>query len=136
MRASFSTIALCALGASAAVLPTVAEDVTRRDIPAVWYAITYDTQCGFGCFTNYVLFGGADTIPGAPAFAARCNTASGCYNTVAGSQISTSQFPSSASPLTINQTFTSGGKTVTVTGVTGWTGGAATNLIIPVTVTA
>ncbi|KAI0450476.1 hypothetical protein F5B21DRAFT_427479 [Xylaria acuta] len=138
MRTAFSTLALFAIAASAAILPPVTEVETRQENAAVWYAITYDALCGFGGCINadYVVFGAAGVVPGAPAFAARCNTLSGCVNTVAGSDIHASLLPSSLPPLTITQTFTRGGKNVTVTGISDWSGTWATAFTIPVTVTA
>ncbi|KAF2963602.1 hypothetical protein GQX73_g9960 [Xylaria multiplex] len=103
MRATFSTIALCAIGASAAVLPSVTEVETRQENAHFWYGITYAAPCGiFGCYnSNYVVFGPPDPATGAPAFAARCSTALGCVNTVGGSDIHASLVPFRLGPLTI-----------------------------------
>ncbi|TGJ88088.1 hypothetical protein E0Z10_g645 [Xylaria hypoxylon] len=138
MRATLSAIALCAIGASAAILPAVTEVETRQENAAVWYFVTYNAACGFGGCINadYVVFSPPNVVPGAPAFAARCNTLSGCVNTVAGSDIHASLLPSSLPPLTITQTFTSGGKNTTVKGISDWSGTWATAFTIPVTVTA
>ncbi|KAI0103781.1 hypothetical protein GGR51DRAFT_561437 [Nemania sp. FL0031] len=126
MRAPFSIISLCAIGASAAIISPTAEIEARQNNSAIWYFITYDALCGFGgCYNaDYVVFGAANTVPGAPAFAAR------------GSYIHASFLPSSLGPLTINQTFTIGGKNTTVTGVSDWSGTKATSFTIPVSITA
>ncbi|GAP91304.1 hypothetical protein SAMD00023353_6000720 [Rosellinia necatrix] len=138
MRATLPAIALCAISAWAGAIPTMAEITTRQQDTAFWYFITEAAACGyFGCLSaNYVVFGPPNTVPGAPAFAARCNTLSGCVNTVAGSDIHASLYPATLGPLTLTQTFTFEGKNVTVTGVSDWSGTWETAFTIPVTVTA
>ncbi|KAI0966040.1 hypothetical protein F4678DRAFT_310209 [Xylaria arbuscula] len=134
MRIS-SAIALYAVGASAGVLPAAAEVEARQDNAAVWYFITDAAPNGIGGFLNdnYYVFGPANTVPGAPAFAARCNTIIGCVNTVAGSDIHASGSPAVSPPLTMTQTFTVDGKNTTVTAVaSGWDGQSATAFTVQV----
>ncbi|GAW27087.1 hypothetical protein SAMD00023353_7000030 [Rosellinia necatrix] len=69
MRAAASLIALCAAGASA--LPSPAEVETRQSA-GTWHLIGFQPNCGsFGCNADYAIFGGANSVPGAPAFGVR-----------------------------------------------------------------
>lgn len=74
MRATYSAIALCAISASAATLPVVAEVEARQTSSSnTWYLVAFEPNCGssFGCNTDYTIFGGENAVPGAPAFALR-----------------------------------------------------------------
>ncbi|KAI1109351.1 hypothetical protein F5Y14DRAFT_432721 [Nemania sp. NC0429] len=138
MRYTLPTIALWAIGASAAVLPPMPEVKARQDDSAIWYAITENASCNlFGCNAYYYIFGPPNTVPGAPAFAARCYSVGGCTNTVAGSDVHATILSLGADrgPLTITQTFTVGSKTTTLTGVSDWKGDVATAFTIAVSET-
>ncbi|KAI1117387.1 hypothetical protein F5Y14DRAFT_382316 [Nemania sp. NC0429] len=117
-------IALYAIAASASALPATPNAVASRDGSSapVWYVLTERANCGsFYCSINYYVFGPANTVPGAPVFAARCLTYGGCTNTVPGSDIQAN--PPLATPgstITLTQTFLSGGKNVTLTGTANW----------------
>ncbi|KAI1300828.1 hypothetical protein F5Y03DRAFT_397015 [Xylaria venustula] len=135
MRVSLSAIALYTVCASAGVLPAAAKAEARQDNAALWYFITDAAPNGIGGFLNdnYYVFGPANTVPGAPAFAARCNTIIGCTNTVPGSDIHVSGTPAISPPLTVTQTFTVDGKNTTVTGVAaGWDVNSATAFTVQV----
>ncbi|KAJ8129021.1 hypothetical protein O1611_g4611 [Lasiodiplodia mahajangana] len=135
MRAAQSIIALCALGASAATLPAVAEVETREASAGTWYLVSFEGNCGsFGCNYDYAIFGGENAVPGAPAFALRCNTWEWCTSVFPGSDAS-GQIVINQGPVTVSQTFTSGGKTYKATATVPWDGLSVTALTIPVNVT-
>ncbi|KAJ8118559.1 hypothetical protein ONZ43_g3967 [Nemania bipapillata] len=73
MRATLSTIALCAISASAATLPAAAEIEARQATSNTWYLVGFEPNCGssFGCNADYAIFGPENAVPGAPAFALR-----------------------------------------------------------------
>ncbi|KAJ2990311.1 hypothetical protein NUW58_g3013 [Xylaria curta] len=134
MRATLSTIALCAIGASAAAVPSAAQVEARQENAGTWYLVGFEPSCGtFGCNSNYAVVGAENAVPGAPAFGLRCNTWSGCstpFGTGASARI-----PINQGPLVITHTFTSGGKTITASATVDWNGNSLISKIVPVTVT-
>ncbi|KAI1131456.1 hypothetical protein F5Y10DRAFT_233690 [Nemania abortiva] len=136
MRAAPSMIALCAVGASAATLPAAAEIQAREAASdGTWYLVSFNGQCSsFGCNYDYAVFGGENAVPGAPAFALRCNTWEYCTSVFPGSDAEGS-IVINQGPLTLSQTFTSGGKTHTVRATVNWNGLSVTAFTIPVNVT-
>ncbi|KAJ3576038.1 hypothetical protein NPX13_g3834 [Xylaria arbuscula] len=135
MRVTHSALALCAVGSSAALLPGAKEVEARQESSSTWYMIGFEPECGtFGCHADYAVFGAPDAVPGAPAFGLRCNTWGSCTNTFPGST-ATGQIIINQGPLTIKQTFTSGGKTTTATATVNWDGLSLTSFTIPVTYT-
>ncbi|KAI1158290.1 hypothetical protein F5B18DRAFT_641530 [Nemania serpens] len=134
MRVIQSAVALCAVGASAATVPDIA---SRQASTGTWYLVGFEPSCGssFGCNTDYAIFGAENALPGAPAFALRCNTWGSCTSVFPGSDASASILVN-AGPLIITQKFTSGGKAKTATVTVNWDGLSSTALKIPVTVKA
>lgn len=81
---------LYTLDASAASLPDIE---ARQDSSAVCYFISYDSLTGgFFVSGNYVAFGPADTVPGAPLFAARVSNR---LISIASYVVTMSEFPTS-----------------------------------------
>ncbi|TGJ78343.1 hypothetical protein E0Z10_g10426 [Xylaria hypoxylon] len=136
MRFAHSALALCAIGASASALPASTELEVRQENAGTWYLISFSGNCGsFGCNYDYAVFGAPDAVPGAPALGLRCNTWGTCTSTFPGSDAS-GHIVINQGPLTISQTFTSGGKTYTASAVVNWNGNSQTAFTIPVTLTS
>ncbi|KAI0878247.1 hypothetical protein GGS24DRAFT_14523 [Hypoxylon argillaceum] len=135
MRTTYFAAALCAIGASAGILPTTREVETRDVSSGTWYLVGFDPECGsFGCNANYAIFGAENAVPGAPAFGLHCNTWGSCTNAFPGS-VATAHFAWVVhGPLTITQTFPYQDKNVTVTAVVDWDGQNLVAFKIPVTV--
>ncbi|KAI1171573.1 hypothetical protein F4777DRAFT_48224 [Nemania sp. FL0916] len=138
MRAFSTAVAICAIGASAVTIPAVREVEARASSAGTWYLVGFQPTCGgFGiCASEYAVVGAEGSVPGAPAFALRCNTLTGCTSLfpVPGSDAD-AIFTISQGPLTITQTFTSGGKNTTATGTVSWNGQSLIASEVPVTVT-
>ncbi|KAI0975069.1 hypothetical protein F4678DRAFT_419214 [Xylaria arbuscula] len=138
MHAKFLPIALCAIAASAATLPTVDGIAARQESSGTWYLIGFAPKTGdFGIVdTSYTVFGAPDAVPGAPALGLRCTTIGGCESTFPGSEVTANILLSGSTQLTITQTFSTGGKNVTATGVLNWNGASLISTTIPVTAPA
>ncbi|KAF2962991.1 hypothetical protein GQX73_g10580 [Xylaria multiplex] len=136
MRGTLSAISLCAIGASAVALPAATEVEARQESAGTWYMVGFQPNCGssFGCNSDYAIFGAPDAVPGAPAFALRCNTWGSCTNTLPGD--ATASITINQGPLKITQTFTSGGKKFTASASVNWNGNTLASFTIPVTVTS
>ncbi|KAJ8130409.1 hypothetical protein O1611_g3221 [Lasiodiplodia mahajangana] len=136
MRVSYFAAALCAVGASAGILPTTREVETRQDSAGTWYLVGFNPDCGsFGCNVNYAVFGAENAVPGAPAFGLHCNTWGSCANAFPGSDADAKFAWIVHGPLTITQKFTTGGKNMTASAVVDWDGQNLVAFKIPVTVT-
>ncbi|KAI0533117.1 hypothetical protein GGR58DRAFT_487907 [Xylaria digitata] len=134
MRVTHSAIALCAIGASAVALPAATGVEARQENAGTWYMVGFQPNCGtFGCNSDYAIFGAPDAVPGAPAFALRCNTWGSCTNTLPGN--ANARIVINQGPLTITQTFTSGDKEFTASASVNWDGNSLASFTIPVTVT-
>ncbi|KAI3326172.1 hypothetical protein HD806DRAFT_489554 [Xylariaceae sp. AK1471] len=134
MRATLSSIALCATGASAVALGAGTNIEARQTSLATWYLVGFQPECNIVCFANYAIYGKETTIGGVtfPAFAARCETYGGCQNLMAGSEVDSSVY-TEAGKLTITQKVTVNGKTKTATGTVPWNEMTLAYFEVPVT---
>ncbi|KAJ2985037.1 hypothetical protein NUW58_g2119 [Xylaria curta] len=137
MRVTLSTIALCTIGALAAVPPTDKGVQARQENAGTWYFLGFRTDGNVlgAPRTSFAIFGAPNAVPGAPAFGLRCHTLGGCENGFPGANVR-GQGPLGTNRVTVTQNFEREGKAYIATAAVDWDGSSLVSFELPVTVTA